>query len=236
VIAPPTPAITGVENAGSFQNGIAPATWIAIFGTSLAQSTDTWQASEQASDIVNGALPTELQGVSVTIDGKPAYVEYISPTQINVLAPDDTTTGNVNVQITSNGVVSNSFSATEAEFAPSFFANSGVVAAEHADYSVITASNPAAPGETILLFGTGFGPTTPASPTGQLVSTPAALANAVQITIGSVPVAPAFAGLVESGVYQFNVTVPSTLGSGNAAVVATVGGLSTQTGVSIPLK
>lgn len=232
VIAPPTPSIASVENAGSFQNGIAPAAWIAIFGTSLAQSTYTWQPS----DIVNGALPTELQGVSVSIDGKPAYVEYVSPTQINVLAPDDTTTGNVNVQIASNGMVSNTFSATEAEIAPAFFANNGIVAAEHADYSVIGASSPAAPGETILLYGTGFGPTSPASPAGQTVSTAAALSNAVQITIGGVPVTPAFAGLVESGVYQFNVTVPSTLASGSAAVVAMIGSSSTQSGVSIPVN
>ena len=232
VVASPTPAITGVDNAGSFQAGIAPATWIAIFGTSLAQSTYTWQPS----DIVNGALPTVLQGVSVTIDGKPAYVEYVSPTQINVLAPDDATTGSVNVQITANGVVSNTFSATEAEFAPAFFASNGIVAAEHANYSVIGASNPAAPGETILLYGTGFGPTSPASPAGQTVSMTAALSNAVQMTIGGVPVTPAFAGLVESGVYQFNVTVPSTLSSGNAAVVATIGGISTQSDVSIPVN
>jgi uncharacterized protein (TIGR03437 family) len=232
VIASPTPAVTSVENAGSFQTGIAPATWIAIFGTSLAQSTYTWQAS----DIVNGALPTELQGVSVTIDGKRAYVEYISPTQINVLAPDDTKTGSVVVQVTSSGEASNSFNATEAEFAPSFFASNGIVAAEHADYSVISASSPAAPGETILLFGTGFGPTSPVSPTGQTVSAAAMTANPVQITIGGVAVTPAFAGLVESGVYQFNVTVPTGLASGNAAVTASVGGVSTQIGVSIPVN
>jgi uncharacterized protein (TIGR03437 family) len=232
VIASPTPAVTGVDNAGSFQTGIAPATWIAIFGTSLAQSTYTWQSS----DIVNGALPTELQGVSVTIDGKPAYVEYISPTQINVLAPDDTKTGSVVVQVTSNGEASNSFNATEAEFAPAFFASNGIVAAEHANYSVISASSPAAPGETILLYGTGFGPTSPVSPTGQTVSTAAPLANAVQITIGGVAVTPAFAGLVESGVYQFNVTVPAGLGSGSAAVTASIGGVSTESGVAIPVN
>ena len=232
VIASPTPTVTGVENAGGFQTGIAPAAWIAIFGTSLAQSTYTWQPS----DIVKGALPTELQGVSVTIDGKPAYVEYISPTQINVLAPDDTKTGAVVVQVTSNGEASNSFNAAEAELAPAFFASNGTVAAEHANYSVISAASPAAPGETILLYGTGFGPTSPVSPSGQTVSMAAALANGVQVTIGGVAVTPAFAGLVESGVYQFNVTVPAGLGSGNAAVTATVGGLTTQSGVSIPVQ
>ena len=82
---PPTPAITGVANAGSYQTSFAAATWVAIFGTNLSQITYTWQAS----DIVNGALPTSLEGVSVSINGLPAYISYISPTQINVLAPDD---------------------------------------------------------------------------------------------------------------------------------------------------
>ena len=57
----------------------------------------------QASDIVNGALPTLLQGVSVTVNGLPAYVDYISPTQINALAPDDATLGPVPVQVTTAG-------------------------------------------------------------------------------------------------------------------------------------
>jgi uncharacterized protein (TIGR03437 family) len=171
--------------------------------------------------------------VSVMIDGKPAYVEYISPTQINVLAPDDTTVGSVSVQVTVNDQQSNTLTVQEQEFAPSFFANSGIVAAEHANYSVIGTTSPAAPGETILLYGTGFGPTTPATPTGQLVTTAAVLANSVQITIGGVTVTPAYAGLVESGLYQFNVTVPATLPNGSAAIVASIGGVQTQSGVSI---
>ena len=54
-----------------------------IKGTNLADKTDTWSHS-----IVNGQLPTSLDGVSVTMGGKPAYVYYISPDQLNVLAPD----------------------------------------------------------------------------------------------------------------------------------------------------
>jgi uncharacterized protein (TIGR03437 family) len=232
MVASPVPAITSVTNAGSFQPGIAPATWLAIFGTSLSPTTYAWQAS----DFVDGQLPTTLQGVSVTIDGKPAYVEYISPTQINVLAPDDTTVGSVSVQVTVNDQPSNTLTAQEQQFAPSFFANSGIVAAEHANYSVIGTTSPAAPGETILLYGAGFGPTTPATPTGQLVTTAAVLANSVQITIGGVTVTPSYAGLVEAGLYQFNVTVPASLPSGDAAVVASIGGVQTQSGVSIPVQ
>jgi len=96
-------------------------------------------------------------------------------------------------------------------------------------------TQPAQPGETILLYGTGFGPTSPALPTAQLVTTPAVLANSVQVTIGGVTAAVVYAGLVEPGLYQLNVTVP-TLSNGDAPVVATIGGVSSQTGVSVTVQ
>src|ERR1035438_2057814 len=76
---------------------------------------------------------------------------------------------------------SNTFSAPKTLISPAFFTLGGgvYVAALHADYSLVGAALPAKPGETILLYGTGFGP-----------------ANPVQITIGGVTAAVAFAGLV----------------------------------------
>ena len=233
--------ITGVTNAASFTANIAAAGWVSIFGTNLSAITATWGSS----DFVNGALPTTLGGVSVTIDGLPAYVEFISPTQINVLAPDDTKTGAVAVQVTAAGQTSNSFTAQKQEYVPAFFTfdNGKYVAALHnANYtyvgaaSVVAGATPAVPGEVVLLYGTGFGPTDPATPTDQLVASPASLpANSVQITLGGVAANVVFAGLTESGLYQFDVTVPS-LPSGDAAVVATIGGVATQTGVSITIQ
>jgi hypothetical protein len=87
--AQPLVNIAAVTNGASFQPDFASATWVSIFGTNLSESTRAWQSS----DFVGGLLPTSLDGVSVTIDGVPAYVEYISPTQINVLAPDDAKVG-----------------------------------------------------------------------------------------------------------------------------------------------
>jgi uncharacterized protein (TIGR03437 family) len=242
----PAPAITAVGNAASFQPGLASATWLTLFGSNLSASTYTWQAS----DIVNGLLPTSLQGVSATVNGVPAFLEYISPTQINLLAPgdapDDATIGPVLVQVTVAQQASNSLTVQKTQFLPAFFTidNGAYVAALHADYSLVASSGllpgvtaqPAQPGETILLYGTGFGPTTPALPTAQAVTAPAALANSVQITIGGVGAFVAYAGLVESGNYQFNVTVPPSLPNGDALVVATIEGVSTQTGVSITVQ
>lgn len=238
--AQPAVAINAVVNAGSYQPGIASGTWISIFGTNLSQSTYMWQAS----DIVNGALPNSLQGVSVTVDGLPAYLDYVSPTQVNALVPDDDTLGPVPVQVTAGGVASNVVTVQKSLFAPAFLTFDGThVAALHADYSPIGAPNllagavttPARPGEIVLLYGVGFGPAQPPQPSGQLVTTATPLANGVQIAIGGQTAPVAYAGLTGSGLYQFNVTVPQ-LPSGDAAVGATIGGVSTQTGVSITVQ
>jgi uncharacterized protein (TIGR03437 family) len=216
--------ITGVANAGSFQPGFAAATWVSVFGTNLSQLTYTWQAS----DFVNGMLPTTLEGVSVTINGVAAYVEYISPTQINVLAPDDATVGNVQIQVTTAQQASNSFTTPKQQFAPAFFTIDGG--------AYVAAAQPATPGEIIVLYGTGFGPANPSVPTAQLVTAPTTLANSVQIAIGGVNAVVVYAGLVEAGLYQFNVTVPASLPAGDASVVATVGGVQSQTGVAITIQ
>ncbi|HYW41903.1 MAG TPA: hypothetical protein VE959_03535 [Bryobacteraceae bacterium] len=236
----PAPTVTAAVNAGSFQPGIASAAWVSIFGANLSQLTYTWQSG----DFGNGLLPTTLEGVLVTINGLPAYVEYISPGQINALAPDDATVGPVQVQVTAAQQASNTVSVQKSQFAPAYFTLDGTyVAARHADYSLVGAPNllpgavttPAKPGETILLYGAGFGPANPPLPSGQLVAMPVPLANPVQITIGGVAASVVFSGLVEAGLYQFNVTVPN-LPDGDAPVVATIGGVPTQAGVSLTIQ
>jgi uncharacterized protein (TIGR03437 family) len=237
--APPAGNITSVVNAASYAPSIASATWVAIFGTNLSQITYTWQSG----DIANGTLPTALHGVSVTINGVPAYVEYISPTQINVLAPDDPAAGPVQVQVTAAGQLSNSFTVSKAPFAPAFLTLNGTYAAAlHLDYSLVGKSNllpgavtmPAKPGETILLYGVGFGPTNPPVPTDQAAGT-APLANSLGVTIGGIDATVIFAGLVGPGLYQVNVTVPD-LPSGDAAVLAKIAGVATQTGVAVTVQ
>jgi uncharacterized protein (TIGR03437 family) len=238
----PAGVITGVANTGNYQAAFASATWVAIFGTNLSQTTATWSAA----NFLNGMLPTSLDGVSVTIDGMPAYVEYVSPTQINVLAPDDAALGPVEVQVTTAQQASNTVTAPKQQFAPAFFTfgNGAYVTAVHADGTLVGKPNllgagvttePAAPGEIIELYGTGFGPTNPASPTSSLLAAPAILANSVQVTIGGMTATAAFAGLVGPGLYQFNVTVPN-LPSGDASVAATIGGVASQTGVAITIQ
>jgi uncharacterized protein (TIGR03437 family) len=149
------------------------------------------------------------------------------------LAPDDTTLGQVQVQMTTAGQASNAVTAQKNQFAPAFLTIDGThVAALHLDYGLVTPTAPAQPGESILLYGVGFGPTTPHVPTGQTVSAAAPLANPVQISIGGMAVTPGFSGLAGSGLYQFNLTIPN-LPNGDAALLANIGGVASQTGVVI---
>lgn len=224
----PTIASTGVVNGASFLPGIAPGTWITIRGANLASTTRNWTAS----DFSGNNLRTQLDGVSVTVNNKPAYVAYVSPTQLNVLTPDDTPGVSAPVQVLPGQGTSNVVTAAEASFSPALFTFEGrsYVAAVRSDGTYIGPANlisgvltvPAKPGDTILLFGTGFGPTTPPSTVGQL-NTAALLANPVTITIGGVPANTLFAGIIGPGLYQFNVTVPNLSSNGDNPVVVMIG-------------
>ena len=239
---PPTPAITLVANAEGEAPTIAPNTWVEIKGANLAPSADTriWQDS----DFVNSLLPVKLDGVSVTVNGKPAYVYFISPTQVNILTPPDAISGPVPVAVTSNGAISAPFMVQAQAQSPSFFVFNGgpYIAATHADGTYIGPatlypglSTPAHPGETVVIYADGFGQTsTPVvggseSQSGTLVPPPA-------VAIGGMPATVVFAGLVSPGEFQFNLVVPASLGTGDQPVTASYNGFTTQTGTLITVQ
>ena len=122
-------------------------------------------------------------------------------------------------------------------FSPAFFLlkDNLSVAAIHSSGAIVGAttlyagaSTPAAPGETITIYGTGFGPTNPAITNGTIVAAPLTVATAPTVTIGGVTATVVYAGLVSAGVYQLNVIVPAGTAAGNAPIVATVGGFSSS--------
>jgi uncharacterized protein (TIGR03437 family) len=239
----PAPAITtnGVVNAASFSTVIAPGAFTAIFGSGLAATTRTWTST----DFANGKLPVQMDGVSVTIDGKAAYLYYVSPNQIDVIAPADSTTGPVSVIVTNNNVASGSAIAQLQAVAPALFAAGKYVIATHANGSLVGPANglpgatPATQGETIAVYGTGFGPTNP-SADGLVVSSPVNIVVAPGIMIGSAPAIVTFAGLSEAGLDQLNVTVPAlpagSTGAMDVPISAKVGTSNTQTGVLVTVQ
>jgi uncharacterized protein (TIGR03437 family) len=228
----PTISAGGVINAAGAGNAIAPGTWVSIFGTALSSTTRPWRDA----DFVNGRLPTALDGVSVTIDGKSAAVAFISPGQINVLAADDTVTGLVPVQVKNAVATGDSVLALQQTAAPALFQAlpSRYVAGVNANGSNLTAARA---GDTIVLFGTGFGATQPPISATALVPAPLLLAHPEEffVRIGGLDATIAYAGLISPGVYQFNIVVPQ-VAAGDQLVVAELQGLLTQSGVLLTIQ
>jgi uncharacterized protein (TIGR03437 family) len=244
--ATPPPALRAenpVVNGASYGAGISPGAWIAIFGENLAPAgvSRIWNPE---TEIVAGRLPTSLEGTSVTVAGRAAAIYFISPTQLNVQAPDADSTGTVEVRVTTpSGAVS--ATATLLRYAPGLFAfapqRSRYVAAVHADgvlaapedlFGAGVRARPAKPGDIIQLYGTGFGPTNPPVPAGIVVPAPAELAEpaALRIRVGEIDAPVAWAGLVGAGLYQFNIQVPP-LAAGDHLIVAEIAGERSQTGL-----
>jgi len=246
-IGEPSPSITpgGVVPVSSPAGTIQPGEWVSIFGSSLASGTANW----------TGNFPPSLAGTGVTINGRPGYLSYVSPTQINVQAPSDTATGSVAVVVTTGFGAATSL-VTLAPFAPSFFLldakhvagiilrSDGSGAYGGGSYDIVgpTGSSLGYPavaakaGDTVELFGTGFGPTNPPVPAGRAFSSAAPTANPVTLHINNVSVTTSFTGLSGAGLYQLNLTVPSGLGTGDVSLQATVGGAQTPSGVVISVQ
>jgi uncharacterized protein (TIGR03437 family) len=244
--APPgVPAISanGVVNGASFLPGIVPNSWATIQGTNLAAITDTWDKS-----IINGKLPSLLDGVTVSIGGKPAYLYYINPSQINLVVPD-VGSGPTQVTVTNAAGTSAAFSAVSSAYGPAFFTWPGNQAvASRQDFSLAvkngtfpgTTTVAAKPGEVIILWGTGFGPTTPAAPAGVQIpadaiyatsTLPAVKINNVPVTVYGAALAPGFAGL-----YQIAIQSPGSLGEGDWPILATIGDVTSPTGVLLTVR
>ena len=150
-------------------------------------------------------------------------------------------TGTVQVQAATNAGTSASFAAQAKTESPSFFIFGGgpYVAATHGDGSLLGPtslypgqSTPANPGETIVLYANGFGPTSTPVVSGSEIQS-GSLNPLPVITIGVNPATVQFAGLISPGLYQFNVVVPASTPAGDNALTATYAGLTTQSGVLV---
>jgi uncharacterized protein (TIGR03437 family) len=212
-------------NFGGFA-AIAPGTWVDIYGTNLSTSTRLWAGS----DFSGNTAPTSLDGVNVTIGGKPAFVEYISPTQVNIQAPSDAPTGATQMTVTNSAGTSAAYDITVNDAQPGLLAPAAFniggkqyVVAQHTDNSFVlpagaisgVSTTPAKPGETVVIYGIGFGPAKDTSnatiPAGQIVTAANSLVNSLQMQVNNVNANLAYAGLAPNfvGLYQFNLVVPA---------------------------
>jgi uncharacterized protein (TIGR03437 family) len=246
-IAVATPTISAVSTADGSPN-ISQNGWIAIKGTNLAPpgvgpGGMTWDA---ALSFKSGMMPSELGGVRVTVNGKPAFVYFVSSNQVNVLSPLDNTAGPVEVVVTSGGLSSAPFTAILQTVSPSFplVGSTSYAVATHADYSFVGPASLSAPGysftpahkgETIVLYAFGLGlPTTPLVNGASIQAGP--LPSLPQVQIGGATAMVTFAGVISPGLYQLNVIVPQGAQSGDNTLVLTYNGQTSPAGDVISVQ
>jgi uncharacterized protein (TIGR03437 family) len=233
----------GVVPIFSSATSIQPGSWVSIFGKNFASSTSVW----------SGDFPTTLGGVTVTIDSKPAYLWFVSPTQINLQAPDDSPAGSVSVVVNTPGGSASS-TVSLSQFSPSFSLLdsthvAGVIPTPDGSgaygggtYDIVGptgyfsyTTRPVKAGEALQLYGVGFGPTDPAVQAGKAFGGAAPANNPVYITIGGVSADVQFAGITSAGLYQLNVVVPDVPG-GDQPLQASVVGFPTQPTVYVTVQ
>lgn len=128
------PSLLEAANVAGETPFIAQNTFVQLKGLNLAVNTRSWLAA----DFVNNQLPEQLDGVSATVNGKAAYVSYISPGQVNIISPLDSALGPVQVQVMTAGGQSQILTVQMQSVAPGFFTFDGIhLAAAHVDGSLI---------------------------------------------------------------------------------------------------
>ncbi len=232
--AAPRIASGGVVNAASFQPGIASGAWMSIFGSNLSSSTRTWRPA----DFQGNLMPRSLDGVQVLVGGQSAAVQFIGPGQVNFQAPSNLAAGWVPVELRSAAGTDTAYVYSSRE-SPGFFmfSSEGHVAALHPDGTPVGdaagaasyGARPAGVGEVLAIYGTGFGPTTPEVPAGEVFTGVATLVSRpnLSVTIGGQAAEIRFAGLTGAGLNQINVAMPA-LAPGTYEIVADVAGSPTQ--------
>jgi len=240
-LAPTIQTVVSASDYGGFAS-IAPGTWIEIYGQNLATTTQTWGSSN-----FNGNnAPTSLGGTTVTVGGQSLFIDYVSPGQVNGQVPSNVATGSQPVVVTTDAGSSNPFAVTVNATQPGLLAPSAFNIANQ-QYAVALFSNGfydlppgtagvaakrAVPGDTILLYGIGFGAVTPDTPAGAIVQGTTALNASLNFSIGGTSAQVQYAGLTPGflGLYQFNVVVPNIPASDSTPLTFTVNGTpGTQT-------
>ena len=250
----PAPAISpsGVISAGNYGGftSIAPATWIEMYGVNLANTrSQTWAGA----DFKGNQAPSALGGTTVTVAGTPAYVDFVSPGQVNVQVPSGVAAGSQDIVVTTAGGISAAYKINVNPVEPgllaplSFIINGAqnVVALFSNTLTYVlpnkvsgAATARAKVGDNLTLYGIGFGPVTPDIPAGQIVQQTNKLQANLQVTFAGVPAAVNYAGFAPGyvGLYQFNVVVPNVAASDTVPVAFKLGDLNVPQNLVIAIQ
>jgi uncharacterized protein (TIGR03437 family) len=242
VPSPPTINPGGVQTAGSFGGfpSAAPGSWIEIYGSSLAVDARPWNSSD-----FNGVnAPYVLDNTTVTIGGQYGFISYISGSQVDVQVPTTIGPGPQTLYLSTTAGTSAPYTININPVQPGLYAppsfkggSTQYVAALHADGSYVAppgsvpnvTTRQAQPGETIVLYGVGFGPVTPPTPAGQISTSLNTLNTPVHFLFGQTPASSVtYEGLAPGtvGLYQINVVVPNISNSDTVPLTFTIGGVS----------
>ncbi len=222
-----------ITNAATFSAAfpLSPGCWATVFGdfASVGVSTAT------AADAV--PFPATLGGVEVFVNDVAAPQSFAGPTQINFLVPAGTPEGRVPVRVAVSGITVYEGTIQVWPISPGLLSiNPGDAARPGAvlnqDGSLNTVDNPAAPGETVVVFGVGADfselPADGApAPTDRLINTSTATSAYVSVAEAAVQFSGLAPGLVNA--WQINVVVPNeTFVDGQVTLQAEISGVKTN--------
>ncbi|MCU1327168.1 MAG: hypothetical protein JWN34_2538 [Bryobacterales bacterium] len=227
--APAVPAGNVISAATYTAGPVAANSWMTIYGTNLGVTTRAWDES----DFINGGMPVALDGVSVLLNGstapRRATVGFVSPNQVNFLLPSDVNPATVQVQVRNPAGISAQVPITVQATAPQLLTVDGRAAvAFHANGTAVANATPATPGETISLYCTGCGATTPPLIPSQVPVQAAPVATLPTVTIAGAAAAVSSTTVVPAspGVYEVKVQVPASAANGDLPTIIQLGTFS----------
>lgn len=222
--------VAATNGATGDPNAISAGSIVSIYGQGLSRTSGTANTYPLPGATVGGA--------SVTINGWPAPIFYASPGQLNVQVPFEVAAGNVSVDVSVDGVPQGAGSISMQNAGPAIFLlGQGRAAALNLDYSVNSASRPAAVGSALSLYVTGLGMVDPPVATGAAAGAnpPSNTTNAVTATVGGKPATVLYGGVAPgyAGLYQVNVVVPQLAPGDYPAQIFVAGAASNTATVSV---
>jgi uncharacterized protein (TIGR03437 family) len=211
VLAPQSssPSIAALVSASAFnpQGGLASGTWLEMYGSNLSTTSRSWTGD----DFKGSRAPTSLDGLTVTVNGIPVFIDFVSPGQVNFQAPEDAVTGSaIEVQLSNSAGRSNTFTLPKTAIAPALLAPPSFnvngrefVVAQFPDLTYVGKPGllaglnfrPARVGDSITIYAIGCGPVNPPTPAGTVASGLTALQNTPIFRVGGVPATLTYAGL-----------------------------------------